>query len=221
MLIFLLWCGRERSEETLRMESDSGAENLSGPEIFRCFNGGTIEVPYISCFSKSSQSVVTVYCLAQSHKENEGENEEEDFRFRMSHECGNNRAGFWLRPCFRGYSRDHGCVRLSMMWCLMTWRKSSRSQKLPPHGPFELTLCAVGFNISICPWVYPALYSILIPLFSPHFFCFSPSLSIQTFLSEASILYLWIQLQQPRCVSKKVDAGRLWTKWKKWNKHGV
>lgn len=133
MLIFLLWCGRERSEETLRMESDSGAENLSGPEIFRCFNGGTIEVPYISCFSKSSQSVVTVYCLAQSHKENEGENEEEDFRFRMSHECGNNRAGFWLRPCFRGYSRDHGCVRLSMMWCLMTWRKSSRSQKLPPH----------------------------------------------------------------------------------------
>lgn len=202
------------------MESDSGAENLSGPEIFRCFNGGTIEVSYISCFSKSSQSVVTVYCLAQSHKENEGENEEENFRFRMSHECGNNRAGFWLRPCFRGYSRDHGCVRLSMMWCLMTWRKSSRSQKLPPHGPFEPTLCAVGFNISICPWVYPALYSILIP-FSPHFFCFSPSLSIQTFLSEASILYLWIQLQQPRCVSKKVDAGRLWTKWKKWNKHGV
>lgn len=58
-----------------------------------------------------------------------------------------------------GCNHDHSYICISMMWCLMTWRKASRSQKLPLHGPFEPTRCVVGFNISFCPSVNTVLYS--------------------------------------------------------------
>lgn len=108
-------------------------------------------------------------------------------------------------------------------WCDAWWPEENppgaRSCPLMVHLSRHYVLLA-STSPSALEFILPFILFLFL-FFFPHFFCFFPSLSIQTFLSEASILYLWIQLQQPRCVSKKVDAGRLWTKWKKWNKHGV
>lgn len=112
-------------------------------------------------------------------KEN-GRGPDEGFGFRVSHVWGKNREEFWLR--LRLWA-GHSYICISMMWCLTTWRKSSRSQKLPPHGPFEPTHLLLPSSQS-CPLFF------LCSLIASSCFTFDFSL----FSSSSATIYLLCRL---------------------------